>query len=102
LITDAETLLLAATPRRAVAVHLRGLLHFGGFAFIALLALSLIALSIIPPLFAAIPTMFYGFGPQLLMVLLLAGTASLLAGMHQRYVMALFTATALLTSLTWL
>ncbi|MBN2233044.1 MAG: PTS sugar transporter subunit IIC [Deltaproteobacteria bacterium] len=102
LITDAETLLLAAAPHRAAAVHLRGLLHFWGYAFAALLGAGVVALAILPPLFTAIPTGIHALGPPLLTTVMLAGTASLLSGMHQRHAVAVFAGTALLTSLVWL
>lgn len=95
ILTDLETRLLTGNPRQAVSLHLKGLLHFLAYNFMAILFCSLILLLVMPYLHSLIPASIQNIMNGLLIIFPLVGIATLLSGIHKKNILALFIILAL-------
>jgi len=95
ILTEIETRLLVGNPDQAVSLHLKGLIHFLGCNFMAILVSSGILMLTMPYLHSLIPESIQRIMNGLLIIFPLVGIATLLSGIHKKNILTLFILLAL-------
>lgn len=90
ILTEMETRLLVGNPGQAVSLHLKGLIHFLGCNFVAILVSSIVLLLLMPYIHSLIPEIICRLMNGLLIIFPLVGIAALLSGIHKKNILTLF------------